>query len=92
MKEFIRKWSNWWILAPNRKQLDDAFESELNQLIEREVALRLHSVSNSIAIEYAEFCVRCDRKKLPLISLGDYIKNIAANGFGLGEVAEPEAK
>ena len=23
MKEFIRKWSNWWILNPKRKQLDD---------------------------------------------------------------------
>lgn len=40
MKEFINKWSNWWILYPERKQLDDAFEKELNELIEREVALR----------------------------------------------------
>jgi hypothetical protein len=40
MKEFIKKWSNWWILNPKRKQLDDAFEKELNELIEREVALR----------------------------------------------------
>ena len=44
MKEFISKWSNWWILNPNRKQLDDAFEIELNELIEREVALRIHDV------------------------------------------------
>ena len=44
MKEFIRKWSNWWILTPKRKQLDDAFEKELNELIEREVALRIHDV------------------------------------------------
>ena len=36
--------------------------------------LHLHSVSNSIAIEYAEFCVRCDREKLPLLCLEDYIK------------------
>ena len=27
-----------------------------------------------IAIEYAEFCVRCDREKLPLLCLEDYIK------------------
>jgi hypothetical protein len=46
MNEFIRKWSNWWILNPKRKQLDDAFEKELNELIEREVALRIHDVSN----------------------------------------------
>ena len=32
MKEFIRRWSNWWILNPKRKQLDDAFEKELNEL------------------------------------------------------------
>ena len=31
-------------------------------------------VSNSIATEYAEFCVRCDREKLPLLCLEDYIK------------------
>ena len=36
--------------------------------------LRLHSVSNSIATEYAEFCVKCDREKLPLLCLEDYIK------------------
>ena len=40
MKEFISKWSNWWILNPKRKELDDAFEKELNELIEREAALR----------------------------------------------------
>ncbi|MDY0339541.1 MAG: hypothetical protein RBQ78_07270 [Acholeplasmataceae bacterium] len=44
MNEFIRKWSNWWILNPKRKQLDDAFEKELNELIERKVALRIHDV------------------------------------------------
>jgi len=44
MKEFIRRWSNWWILNPRRKQLDDAFEKELNELIEREVALRIRDV------------------------------------------------
>jgi len=32
MKEFLSKWSNWWILNPKRKQLDDAFEKELNEL------------------------------------------------------------
>ena len=42
MKEFLNKWSNWWILNPKRKQLDDAFEKELNELIEREVALHKH--------------------------------------------------
>ena len=48
MKEFISKWSNWWILNPKRKQLDDAFEKELNELIEREAALRQPPVSSSL--------------------------------------------
>ena len=34
MKEFINKWSNWWILNPKRKKLDYAFEKELKELIE----------------------------------------------------------
>jgi len=36
--------------------------------------LNIPAVSNSIANEYAEFCVRCDREKLPLLCLEDYIK------------------
>lgn len=44
MKEFISKWSNWWILNSKRKQLDEAFEKELSQLIEREATLRIHDV------------------------------------------------
>lgn len=55
MKEFIRRWSNWWILNPKRKQLDDAFEKELNELIEREVALRIHDV-----VWRSEQCGGCD--------------------------------
>ena len=48
---------------------------ELKKIIkEQDEQLRLHSVSNSIATEYAEFCVRCDREKLPLLCLEDYIK------------------
>jgi hypothetical protein len=29
----------------------------------------------SVATEYAEFCILCDRKGMPLICLDDYIKN-----------------
>lgn len=50
MKEFINKWSNWWILNPKRKQLDDAFEKELNELIEREIALRQPPISGWVAV------------------------------------------
>lgn len=48
MKEFLRKWSNWWTFHPKRKQLDDAFEKELNELIERELALRQPPVIKSV--------------------------------------------
>jgi hypothetical protein len=34
----------------------------------------LDDVSKSVAKQYAEFCVRCDRKGLPLLELDDYIK------------------
>jgi hypothetical protein len=49
----------------------DALKAEIKELNEQ---LRLHSVSNSVATKYAEFCVRCDRDKLPLLCLEDYIK------------------
>ena len=39
-----------------------------------EVPQRIGAVSNTIATEYAEFCVRCDREKLPLLCLEDYVK------------------
>ncbi len=72
MKEFIRKWSNWWILNPKRKQLDDAFEKELNELIEREVALRQPPVIGSVCscskgkgIDHDEdgkaYCIDCGK-------------------------------
>ena len=54
----------------SRKEID-ALKAENKELNEQ---LRLHCVSNSIATEYAEFCVRCDREKLPLLCLEDYIK------------------
>lgn len=56
MKEFIHKWSNWWILQPKRKQLDDAFEKELNELIEREVALQQQPVSKSLVPHRCPVC------------------------------------
>lgn len=54
----------------SKKEID-ALKAENKELNEQ---LRLHSVSNSIATEYAEFCVRCDREGLPLLCLDDYIK------------------
>jgi len=52
----------------NYKELIQAF-------IERdEKQLLLHGVSKSVAKQYAEFCVRCDRDGLPLLEIDDYIK------------------
>ena len=54
--------------AINYKELIQAF-------IERdEKRLLLHGVSKSVAKQYAEFCVRCDRDGLPLLEIDDYIK------------------
>ena len=36
--------------------------------------LHIANVSKSVAKQYAEFCVRCDRDGLPLLELDDYIK------------------
>ena len=39
-----------------------------------EKQLILSGVSKSVAKKYAEFCVECDRKGLPLLLLDDYIE------------------
>ena len=44
------------------------------EIIKELEQLAIDSVSKSVAAEYAEFCVRCDRKELPLLCLEDYIK------------------
>ena len=41
---------------------------------DRAEQLILHGVSKSVAKKYAEFCVECDRKGLPLPLLNDYIE------------------
>jgi len=41
---------------------------------DRKKQLTLTDVSKSVAKQYAEFCVRCDREGLPLLELDDYIK------------------
>lgn len=78
MEEFIRKWSNWWILSPKRKQLDDAFEKELNELIEREVALRIHDVVGRSEQLPPFYCPNCgnewDTNKNNACQCGAYVK------------------
>ena len=38
--------------------------------------LPINDVSYSVAEQYADFCVRCDREKLPLIKIEDYLKQL----------------
>jgi hypothetical protein len=54
MQEFIKKWSNWWIFQPNQKELTEAFEKELNSLIEGQKALHQPPVIGSVCP-----CGRC---------------------------------
>lgn len=50
MKEqFLSKWSNWWSLTRDAKQLNEAFARELNELIQHELALRQPPVSGMCA-------------------------------------------
>ena len=53
-----------------------AAEEYSNKLIKetQNESLILYGVSKSVAKKYAEFCVRCDRERLPLLELDDYIK------------------
>ena len=74
MKEFVSKWSNWWILNPKRKQLDDAFEKELNELIEREVALRQPLVSGSLQINWDDVYEEANHRSPT--AFDEYVKSI----------------
>ena len=56
-----------------RARVEKKAEIYLNGINEGQ-KLPIHNVSNCIATEYAEFCVRCDLEKLPLLCLDDYIK------------------
>ena len=37
-QEFVNKWKSWWMLQKNGAELTDAFERELNAIIEQELA------------------------------------------------------
>lgn len=50
-------------------------DCDLDDYVEKmKQALSIAFVSKSVAKQYAEFCVRCDREGLPLLELDDYIK------------------
>lgn len=49
-------------------------EKQMNNALTAVEQLTLHGVSKSVAKKYAEFCIECDRKGLPLLLLDDYIE------------------
>ena len=50
-------------------------DCDLDSYVEKmKQALSITIVNKSVAKQYAEFCVRCDREGLPLLELDDYIK------------------
>ena len=55
---------------------DSGMINHIADLLERynTEQLILHGVSKSVAKKYAEFCVECDRKGLPLLLIDDYIE------------------
>lgn len=55
----------------NYKKLITAIEEWHESEVKK---LPIHIVSKSVAKQYTEFCVRCDREGLPLLELDDYIK------------------
>lgn len=64
MKEdFLKKWSNWWILARNAKELNESFAKELDAVIAHESALRQPPVSG--ACEHPYYSVLGDGEMQP---------------------------
>ena len=52
----------------------DVVEKAINKAYDKGKKLSIDSVSKIVAKKYAEFCVECDRKGLPLLLLDDYIE------------------
>jgi hypothetical protein len=64
MKEdFIKKWSNWWILNKNSKELNSAFEKELNHIIESERIKKCEHPKESVINTngYRCLCLECGK-------------------------------
>ena len=76
-KEILRKASVEVDIQGHGKVLC-LFESDFDNVAMKLVNKNddLHNVSYSVAQQYAEFCVRCDREKLPLIKIEDYLKQL----------------
>ena len=55
-QEFIKKWKSWWMLQNKGEELTDAFEMELNAIIEHEIACKNLVKTN---IKHELLCDHC---------------------------------
>ena len=62
-EEFIKKWSNWWILRPKSNQLTEAFKKELEELINDHLK-QLFDGKVSTSSCTNENCKNCTKKQL----------------------------
>lgn len=62
-EEFVKKWSNWWILNKDKKMLNKSFEKELNDLISHEILNQKQKCENCEEnvkmISTEEICPKC---------------------------------
>ena len=60
----------------NNIHYDELTESMITNAVRELNKCFISHVSYPVAQQYAEFCVRCDREKLPLINIEDYLKQL----------------
>lgn len=76
-QEFIKKWSSWWILSKQGKELTEAFEKELDAIINDELAKNISSnpiladscqhdwdYSHTINVNDFYYCKKCGKRKV----------------------------
>ncbi len=65
--------SDEWLFERLANELTQKVE-EIHKLLAENEQLRLYNVSQSVAKEWGEFIIRCDREGRPLLLLEDYIE------------------
>jgi hypothetical protein len=70
--QFLRKWSNWWILTKDSEKLNEAFTKELNEVVKESLLskdrenIRLRALIDSEqawALKYEELAIENERLK-----------------------------
>lgn len=60
--EFINKWKCWWMLQKQGAELTDAFEKELNAIIEQEIASKNLVKADIIGSSAVNKCNECSKE------------------------------